>query len=431
MQAHFAFGKTGLTVSLPPGPRYQVLTSRSAVALENPKSAIESALDQPIAGPPLRELAAGKKSVAIAVCDITRPAPNRQTLPPLLKQLHQAGIPPEAVTILIATGLHRAATPAELDVILGPEIAAHYRVENHHARRKEEQCPLGHTRRGTPVWIDARFIRADLRITLGFIEQHLMAGFSGGRKLVAPGLAGEDTIKVLHSPRFMREPGATEGSIEDNPLHAELLEIAHIARQDFILDVTMTLEREISGVFAGDPAAAHGAGVAFLQKSSLERLPELADAAITSGAGYPLDLTFYQTVKGITAAQHVVKPGGRILLLGECAEGIGSAEFAEMLRSFTGPEPFLRAITDAEVVVDQWQLEKLALMDQRHELFFYTPGAEKSRLGSLAEKSYHDIDVAVEAFVQGLPAQARVALIPEGPYVFAAGPVPAEAIRNA
>jgi nickel-dependent lactate racemase len=178
MQAHFAFGKTGLTVSLPPGPRYQVLTSRSAVALENPKSAIESALDQPIAGPPLRELAAGKKSVAIAVCDITRPAPNRQTLPPLLKQLHQAGIPPEAVTILIATGLHRAATPAELDVILGPEIAAHYRVENHHARRKEEQCPLGHTRRGTPVWIDARFIRADLRITLGFIEQHLMAGFS-------------------------------------------------------------------------------------------------------------------------------------------------------------------------------------------------------------------------------------------------------------
>ena len=155
---------------------------------------------------------------------------------------------------------------------------------------------------------------ADLHITLGFIEPHLMLGFSGGRKLVAPGMAAQETIKVMHSPRFMREPLATEGSIAGNPLHEELLEIAAMARHDFILDVTLTQEREISGVFAGDPVKAHAAGVKFLESTSLEPLDMLADAAITSAAGYPLDLTFYQSVKGLTAAQHIVKPGGRILL---------------------------------------------------------------------------------------------------------------------
>ena len=187
---------------------------------------------------------------------------------------------------------------------------------------------LGSTVRGTPVYIDRRFIEADLHITLGFIEQHLMLGFSGGRKLIAPGVAAQETIKVIHSPKFMREPMATEGSIDENPLHAELLEIARMARHDFILDVTLTQQREISGVFAGNPVTAHAAGVKFLRSTSLSPVPTMADAAITSSAGYPLDLTFYQTAKGITAAQHIVKPGGRILMLGECAEGVGSPEYA-------------------------------------------------------------------------------------------------------
>lgn len=411
-----------MAVTLPDGPQYQLLLSRTSAPLRDPAAAIESALDHPIGCRPLSELAAGKRSAAIAVCDITRPAPNRVTLPPLLERLHRAGIGPDAVTLLVATGLHRPATPAELDVILGPQIAARYRIGNHKAREKTAHRWLGRTAQGTPVWIDERFVAADLRITLGFIEQHLMAGFSGGRKLVAPGLAGEDTIKTLHAPRFMREPAATEGSLENNPLHAELLEIAGMARQDFILDVTMTQERQISGVFAGAPVEAHAAGVAFLRDTSMERLPELADAVITSGAWYPLDLTFYQTIKGITAAEHVLRPGGKILVVGECAEGIGSAEFARKLESFTGPEEYLREIADSPVVADQWQLEKLALAARSHELLFFTPGAEKSRLGALAARTYERIETAVAAVLDGLPRAARVALIPDGPYVFAQGP---------
>jgi lactate racemase len=419
MKTQFSFGKSGIEVSVPDGYECQVVRSHTAAALGDAETALVTALDCPIGREPLAVMAAGKRTAAISVCDITRPAPNAVTLPPLLARLHQAGLPVEGITILIATGLHRAATKEEVEIIVGPEIAGKYRVVSHDARNLAGHRSLGATRRGTPVYIDERFMAADLHITLGFVEQHLMLGFSGGRKLVAPGLAAQETIKVIHSPRFMREPAATEGSITDNPLHAELLEIADMARHDFILDVTLTQEREISGVFAGDPVKAHAAAVAFLEDTSLETLSEPADAVITSAAGYPLDLTFYQAVKGITAAQHIVKPGGRILVLGECAEGIGGAEFTQSLRALTGFQEFLDEIRDNPVEVDQWQLEKLALVGVKNELFFYTPGARKAQLGCLGPRAFSDLNKAVAALLDGLPTGARVVLVPDGPYTYA------------
>jgi nickel-dependent lactate racemase len=422
MQIHFAFGQYGLNLDLPDGPRYEVIESRSASPLPDVPAALEHAIDNPIGTQPLAQLAAGKKTAAISVCDITRPAPNWLTLPPILKRLHAAGIPVDGITILIATGLHREATAAEIDAILGPEIARKYRVVNHDARALEQHRFLGSTGRGIPVYIDERFMAAELHITLGFIEQHLMLGFSGGRKLIAPGLAAQETIKVIHSPLFMREPKATEGSITDNPLHAQLLEIARMAGHHFMLDVTLTQTREVSGVFAGDAVAAHAAGVEFLRTTSLEKLSGLADAVITSAAGHPLDLTLYQTIKGLTAAQHIVKPGGRILILGECAEGVGSPEFAAKAAGFQSYDSFLDEIGNAPVVIDQWQLEKLALAGQRHELFFYIPGVANSQLGKLAERCYPSGQAAVHAVLDGLPKGARVALVPEGPYVYARVP---------
>jgi nickel-dependent lactate racemase len=251
-----------------------------------------------------------------------------------------------------------------------------------------------------------------------------MLGFSGGRKLIAPGVAAQETIKVIHSPKFMREPMATEGSIAENPLHAELLEIACMARHDFALDVALTHERQISGVFAGDPVKAHAAGVAFVESTCLERLDEPVDAVITSSAGYPLDLTFYQIVKGVTAAAHMVKPGGRILIFAECAEGAGSPEFTRKLRAITGYESFLEEIREAAVDVDQWQLEKLALTGVKFELFFHTPGVKKSDLGFIATRAYDSAAEAVAALLDGLPAGARVALVPDGPYTFARAEAP-------
>jgi nickel-dependent lactate racemase len=419
MKVRFSFGKSGIDVSVPDSYRTRVILSQTAQAVGNELAALNAALDRPIGCAPLTELAAGNKTAAISVCDITRPAPNQVTLPPVLERLHAAGIAAEGVTILIATGLHRGATEEEVRTIVGPQIAARYRVVNHDAKALAEHRSLGNTVRGTAVYIDERFMAADLHITLGFIEQHLMAGFSGGRKLIAPGLAAEETIKALHSPHFIRAPLATEGSIAENPLHAELVEIARMVRHDFMLDVTLTEQRNISGVFAGAPVEAHAAGVAFVEQTCLERLEEPVDAVITSAAGYPLDLTFYQIVKGITAATHVVKPGGRILTVAQCAEGVGSAEFARRLASLRDFRSFLDEIGSGPVEVDQWQLEKLALTGEKYELSFFTPGVTRGQLGFLGESSFSTLEEAVAATLAGLTDDARVAMIPAGPYTFA------------
>ncbi|MGE5571235.1 MAG: nickel-dependent lactate racemase [Rhodospirillales bacterium] len=419
MRIDLAFGKTGLTVDLPPGYEYRVLEARSAQPLADPEKAIECGLDAPIGSPALLELARDKRTAAISVCDITRPAPNRLVLPPLLRRLEQAGIPREGITILIATGLHRPATEAEIREIVGDETARAYRVVNHRARELSEHRHLGSTAAGTPVFIDERFVSADLHITLGFIEPHLMLGFSGGRKLIVPGLAGQETIKVIHSPRFMREQRACEGSIDDNPLHRELLEIAAMARHDFMLDVALARDRSIAGVFGGSPVAAHRKGVEFVSRVMLETLPEPVDAVITTAAGYPLDLTFYQSIKGITAASHIVKPGGKILLMAACDEGCGAPEFSRMVKESPSDTEFMKSIECAPVVVDQWQLEKLALVTAKAEVSYYVPGLPREYHDSLWGKSYASPSEAVAALCASLSPGAVVAVIPDGPYVLA------------
>jgi len=419
MQIDLAFGKTGITVELPEGFQYRVLEARSAKALPDWEAALGVALDRPIGAPPLAELARGKRSAAISVCDITRPAPNRLTLPPVLSRLQQAGIPREQITILIATGLHRAATDSEIREICGEEIAADYRVVNHDARDLSSHRHVGSTQSGTPVYVDQRFVDADLHLTLGFIEPHLMLGYSGGRKLIAPGLAAQETIKVLHSPKFMRDPRGVEGSIADNPLHRELLEIARLVRHDFMLDVALARDRSIAGVFAGDPEAAHSSGVDFVSRVLLETLDEPVDAVITSSAGYPLDLTFYQCIKGVTAASHIVRQGGSILLAAACPEGAGAAEFARMLQEGISDAEFLDRIRSAPVTIDQWQLEKLAMVTTRHRLLWYVPGLPAEYHAGLWGRSYGTMEAAVSALVSSLSPGAKIAVIPEGPYVLA------------
>ena len=419
MKVHIAFGKTGLDLDLPGSFEYRVLESVSAAPLADAVGAIAAALEKPIAGLPLAVLAAGKRSAAISVCDITRPAPNRVVLPPLLRCLEAAGLPRAGIRILIATGLHRGATDSEIRQIVGEEIASHFEVLNHDARNQHSHRFLGATHSGTPVWVDERFVSADLHLSLGFIEPHLMLGFSGGRKLVAPGLAAEPTIKELHSSRFMRDRRAREGSIDGNPLHAELLEIARMARHDFIVDVSLTHDRRIAAVFAGEPEAAHRTGVEWVRAALFQPLERLADAVITTGAGYPLDQTYYQTIKGITAAAQIVRPGGRILIFGECAEGVGAPEFRRMVREFDSDAAFMRAIERAPVTIDQWQLEKLALSTQKADVLYCVPGVPDEYLQTLWGRAFRQPQDALNAFFAGLPPTSRIAVIPDGPYVLA------------
>lgn len=419
MRIQLAFGRNGLPLDLPAGYDWQVLDARSAPPLADADGAIAAALDAPIAGPSLAALAGSAKTAAISVCDITRPVPYRTMLPPLLARLEGNGIARDAITILIATGLHRPATDAEINEILGPAIAASYRIVNHRARELSEHRHLGSTKSGTPVYIDERFMAADLHITCGLIEPHLMLGFSGGRKLIAPGVAYQDTIKRIHSPVFMRDPRAIEGSVEGNTVHAELLEITRMARHDFMMDVAITRDRRISGVFAGTPEKAHAEAVRFVSAAMRHELDGQADAVITTSAGYPLDLTYYQCIKGVTAAGKIVKPGGKILLVAECAEGVGSPDFAAMIREGLSDVEFLHRIEHAPVIPDQWQLEKLALVSRFNPVLWYVPGLPADYWPLLWGQAFTTPQQALAGLLDGLRPGATIAVLPEGPYVLA------------
>jgi nickel-dependent lactate racemase len=364
----------------------------------------------------LTEIARGARSACIVICDITRPVPNRVILPPVFAELERAGIGRDKVTILVATGLHRPSAADELVTMLGEEIAGSVRVVSHHARELAEQRFLGTTEQGTPVYVDEVYCAADVKITTGFIEPHLMAGFSGGRKLIAPGCAGELTIKALHSPRFIEHPFCREGSIEQNPLHAELLRIAGMAGHDFIVNVALDADRNITGIFAGDPLMAHAAGITHVRAAVSATVASPVDIVVTSAAGYPLDLTFYQAVKGMTAAAPVLKPGGTLIIAAECAEGLGSPEFTRMATTVQTASAFLKGLEGQAVEVDQWQLEECAKVAAVHDIVLVSDGIDGAQLRQLFVRSMPDLNEALQDGLRRHGTNARVAVIPRGPY---------------
>ena len=299
---------------------------------------------------------------------------------------------------------------------MGEEIQARYRIVNHRARELAEQRQLGVTGRGTPVYIDREYCDADLKLTTGFVEPHLMAGFSGGRKLVAPGCAGELTIKALHSPLFIEDPGCREGSIEGNPLHHELLEIASMAGHDFIVNVTLDPHHRITGLFAGEPLRTHEAGVAHARTAVRATLDRPVDIVITTSAGHPLDLTFYQAVKGLTAALPVVRPGGLLIIAAECAEGLGSPEFTRMATTFRSAEEFVSHISAHPVEIDQWQLEECAKAARHAEVVLVSPTIARDHGDRLFIRTAERVEDALGEGFKRLGADASVAVIPTGPY---------------
>ncbi len=305
---------------------------------------ITHAIANPIGCPTLPQLASGKKSVAIAICDMTRPVPNKRLLPPILEILRASGIPNTAITILVATGLHRPNTRAELCQMLGKNLVESYRVENHLAKDLKSHTYLGETPREIPVWIDSRWCEADLKIGVGLIEPHFMAGWSGGRKLVCPGLAARETICAWHSPRFLEHPNATIGMLDRNPVHEENTWIAKRAGLDFIVNVVLDHHRHIQHVVAGDMELAWQTGVQFAEKWLTATIPEPVDIVVTSGAGYPLDTTFYQSIKGVVAAAEIVKPGGTIICAAGMREGLGSKAFVQCFADHPTIDHFMDAI---------------------------------------------------------------------------------------
>ncbi len=417
MRVTLDYGRTGLPVELPDhtiGP----LTIRPAPPLDNPERALAEALRKPIGTRPLSELARGRKNACILVCDITRPVPNKLILPPILQTLEQQGIARKDILILIATGLHRPNEGAELEEMVGREIMANYRIENHHGKNLDEHAYLGVTPRGVPVYLDRRYVEADLKITTGLIEPHLMAGYSGGRKVICPGIAGLETVKVWHGPAFLEHPKADSGILEGNPVHEENTRIAKMAGCDFIVNVCIDGQRRVTWIGAGDMEQAWLEGVKFCEQVVKVTLPEPVDVVVTSCAGYPLDTTWYQAVKGLTGALPIVKQGGTIILAASLSEGLGSPEFQQLMRENRDLQLFKQRIFGKDYfVMDQWQLEELAKVLERCKVKVVSDGLPPETLRQCFVEPAASVEQAVAASVKEYGPKAKIAVIPKGPYV--------------
>jgi nickel-dependent lactate racemase len=353
------------------------------------------------------------------ICDVTRPVPNELMLRPLLRILEDSGIPRERILILIATGLHRPNEGDELVEMVGRFIVDNYRIENHHGQRLVEHTCLDDSPRGVPIWLDTRYLRADLKIATGLIEPHFMAGFSGGRKLICPGIAALETVKVWHSPAFLEHPRAAAGILDGNPVHEENTWIARRAGCDFIANVVLDAARQPLKFVAGDMEQAFLEGCQFVRELVVDSVPEPVDIVVTTSAGYPLDTTFYQAIKGMGAALPIVKPGGTIILAASLTEGIGSPQFCSLFQEHASLPEFMEKIRGDYFVMDQWQLEKMGQVCRQAKVRVVSGGLPAETLDRLFVQSAPSVEAAVAEALEEYGPGAKIAVIPKGPYVVA------------
>jgi nickel-dependent lactate racemase len=415
---HLAYGREGLDVTIPRGVNLRVLDYRDVAPLDDPVAALATALQRPIASPPLAELARGKKRCCVVVSDKTRPVPNRLILPPIFEALAAAGVGEDRITILIGTGIHGPTTGAALAEALGEEIPRRVRVVNHDAKDPTRNVSIGRTSEGIEVFLDRIYAESDLKIVTGLIEPHFMAGYSGGRKGVCPAICSYDTVQHFHGVERLAHPRTATGALDGNPVHRMALEAARMAGVDFLVNVTLDAARRVTGVFAGDLEAAHEAGVEFLRSYAVATTPAPPDVVVTTGAGYPLDATFYQAVKGMVNGYEIVKAGGIVIVAAQCRDGEGSPEFVDLLDRMRSPAQAMALLRSPGFhQVDQWNLQEMCKVLEKCEVYFVCDAIAPQRLRRCGLHPFASVDEALRAALAKQGANAAVAVIPRGSYV--------------
>jgi len=414
-KVRLAYGRQGLEIEVPADA--VVIEPRHVEGLSDERAAVIQALRRPIGCPPLRERVRSGQTVAIVHTDITRATPNDRILPPLLAELEDAGIQRDDIVLINALGTHRRQTDSELRDMLGADLVANYRCVQHDGHDDANLVHVGRTRFGHDVRVNRFYMESDVRILTGFIEPHFFAGFSGGPKGVLPAIAGAESVLDNHGADMIGHPKATWGITQGNPIWEEMLEAARLTRPTFLLNVTMNRDKRITGVFAGEMAAAHEAGCALVRRTAMVSVEAPFDVVVTSNSGYPLDLNLYQAVKGISAAAQIVREGGEIIVAAQCWDGIPDhGQFGALLRRFDRPAEALRAICGGEVAcMDQWQVQVLAMVLRKARVHVYAEGLTDDQIRGAMLTPCRRIEQTLQEIASEQGRPVRVCVLPEGP----------------
>ncbi|HPW17587.1 MAG TPA: nickel-dependent lactate racemase [Candidatus Aminicenantes bacterium] len=415
MRVKLAYGKTGLQVELDDALDVTVVEPAFVPALPDPAASVRAALASPIGSPPLRDLVRPGTRVGVVFSDITRPAPNPLLLSAVLEVLD--GVPGVEIVLFNALGTHRPNTEAELRAMVGDAVFERRRIVQNDAFDPATQVRVGATSRGHETWLNAEFMRCDLKVLTGFIEPHLFAGFSGGGKAVMPGMAGQRTVLGNHDAGMVGHPRAIWGVTRGNPIFEEVREVAGRAGRLFLLNVALNRDKAVTGVFAGDLDAAHAAGCAFVKRSAMVAVPRLFDIVVTTNSGYPLDLNLYQSVKGMRAADPIVRPGGAIVIAARCADGVPEhGLYGRLLRESASPAELLARISAPGFLEqDQWQAQVQALVQLKAGVHVRSDGLTDDEIRGALLLPCRRVEDTIGELLASYGRGASICVMPEGP----------------
>ncbi len=420
MQVAMKYGRKGLTLDLPDDMDVTVIRGKKMPVAQDPLGAVQAALSRPTGSRTLPEEARGCKSACILVCDITRPVPNHLVLPPVVETLVDAGVRPDSITVLVATGLHRPNEGEELRELIGSEwVLKTVKVVNHIAKNDGDHVYVGKTLRGLSIRLDRRFVEAEMRIVIGLVEPHFMAGYSGGRKVVLPGIAHRDTIRALHSTRLLNCDGVANCMLEGNPVHEEQLQAVRMLGKCFAVNTVIDGDRNLSFVNFGTIEESHAAAVDFAGPYFDIPLERRFRTVVTSGAGYPLDQNYYQTVKGMVGVVEMIEPQSDIFIVSECSGGLGTPEFAEAQARLVnvGIDRFLEDASRREYAsVDEWETVMLTKAMRTARIHLFSECLTERERGLTGVRIVDSLTGAIRECVER-KQDRRLAVVPQGPYV--------------
>ena len=417
MKLQIPYNKIQMNIEIPDANFQGVLESHPAdcVMEGTEQEIVERALDNAIGSPSLEELAKDKKNVVIISSDHTRPVPSHVTMPILLRRLREANSDID-ITILIATGFHRATTHEELVQKYGEKIVNEEKIVVHDSQDDAAMADLGKLPSGGALKINKLAVEADLLIAEGFIESHFFAGFSGGRKSVLPGIASATTVMANHCSEFIASPYARTGVLKNNPIHKDMLYAAQQAGLAFILNVVINAEKKVIAAFAGDSEKAHLTGCEYVLKMA-EVKAQPADIVVTTNGGYPLDQNIYQSVKGMTAAEANCKEDGVIIMVSACNDGHGGQSFYENLRDVESPRALLDRIAKVprnETIPDQWEMQILARILDKFTVIMVTDMCSPEMIKEMHMEHAYTFEEALQRAFELKGKDAGVVVIPDG-----------------